>query len=77
MTVISLSELGAPMQELIHQLPPDSEIIITENDVPVAKLVSASHAAAPERRLGFLAGTVTHMADDFDEPLDDFAEHMQ
>lgn len=39
--------------------------------------VAASHdAAKPRAPLGFARGTGMWMADDFDEPLEDFVEYM-
>ena len=76
MTTISIQEAEAKLSELIRSLKPGEEVVITEDDHPVARLV---HAAALQagRRLGTLKGTVTYMAPDFDEPLDDFGEYMQ
>ncbi len=75
MTKISIEEAQAKLPELIHALPPGEEVIITEDDLAVARLVSAIPAAA--RKLGTLRGTVTHIAPDFDAPLDDFAGYMK
>ena len=33
--------------------------------------------APPRRQLGIAEGFVIYMADDFDAPLDDFAEYME
>jgi antitoxin (DNA-binding transcriptional repressor) of toxin-antitoxin stability system len=75
MTKISIEEAQSKLQELIHQLPPGDELIITEDDLAVARLISA-RAAAP-RKLGSMRGTVTYIAPDFDTPLDDFAGYMK
>jgi antitoxin (DNA-binding transcriptional repressor) of toxin-antitoxin stability system len=75
MTVISVQQAQEKLSELIHDLTPGDELLITENDQPVARLVKES---APERRTfrrpGTLRGTVKYMAPDFDAPLDDFKE---
>ena len=39
-TTIPIDEAQAKLKELIHQLTPGEELIITENEHPVAKLVS-------------------------------------
>ena len=39
---ITIDEAQAKLRELIHQLVPGEEVIITENQEPVAKLVSQS-----------------------------------
>ena len=39
-TTITIEEAQAKLKELIHQLAPGDEVIITENQQPVAKLVN-------------------------------------
>lgn len=75
MTTISLQEAQAGLADLIHRLAPGEEAILTENDQPVARIVSTRQRS--ERKLGTLKGTVIQMSDDFDAPLDDFKEYMQ
>ena len=75
MTKIPIEEAQAKLQELIHELPPGEEVIITEDDLAVARLISALPASP--RKLGSLRGTVTYIAPDFDAPLDDFAGYMK
>ena len=78
MTTVSIQEAQATLSELIRRLAPDEEVVITENDQPVARLVPAK--AEPQRqprRLGTLRGTVLYMAPDFDAPLEDFKEYME
>ena len=63
---------------LIHGLPPGEEILITENERPIAKLVATPDESQLEPRVpGALRGTVLYMAPDFDAPLDDFKEYME
>ena len=76
MTSISLHEAQARLVDLIRQLAPGEEVVITENDQPIARLVAAP-GPRPPRKLGTLRGTVLYMAPDFDAPLDDFQEYMQ
>lgn len=78
MTTVTIAEAQADLAELIHRLQPTEEIIITENNRPVARLIPtapATHQRKP-RQPGTLKGTVTYMAPDFDAPLDDFREYM-
>lgn len=75
MNTVSVQEAKAKLAELIHQLNAGDEVIITENDRPVARLVPATTQAG--RRLGTLKGSVTYMAPDFDAPLDEFKDYMQ
>lgn len=76
MATISLKEAQDKLSELIRQLNPGDELVITENDNPVARILPTA-AARGERKLGTMRGTVLHMAPDFDAPLDAFGEYMQ
>jgi prevent-host-death family protein len=78
MTAVSIKEAKAKLSELIHKLKPGDEVIITEKNVPVARLVRAvSTSQRQPRRPGTLRGTVLYMAPDFDAPLEDFKEYME
>lgn len=78
MSTITIQEAQTRLPELIHRLTPGEEVIITENDEPVALLVPAVPASEPRKvpRLGTLRGTVLSM-EHFDDPLDDFKECME
>jgi antitoxin (DNA-binding transcriptional repressor) of toxin-antitoxin stability system len=75
---ITLEEAQAHLKDLIGRLAPGEELIITEDDKPVAKLVSAQ---APSTRLrpppGLGKGMITYIAPDFDAPLEDMKEYME
>jgi prevent-host-death family protein len=78
MTTVSLQEAQAKLSDLIHQMTPGDEVVITEDNQPVARLVfMTSRARRQPRRPGTLRGTVLYMAPDFDAPLDDFKEYME
>lgn len=77
MTTITLTEAQATLSELIHRLTPGDEVVITENDQIIARLVSTPRPARQLRQLGSMKGTVLYMAPDFDAPLEDFKEYMQ
>jgi len=76
MTAVSIKEAKAKLSELIHKLKPGDEVIITEKNVPIARLVPALRPPQRRRR-GTLRGTVLHMAPDFDAPLEDFKEYTE
>jgi len=76
-STITIQEAQARLTELIRQLNPGDEVVITEGDRPVARLTTAPLPEPRPRRLGTLRGTVLRMAPDFDEPLDDFRESME
>ena len=78
MTSLSIEEAQVKLRDLVHGLAPGDEVIIIENNQPVARLVPAeSQSHNPPRQLGTMKGTVLYMAPDFDAPLDDFKEYME
>lgn len=77
MTAISVREAQATLSELIHQLAPGQEVLLTEDDRPVAKLVATATERPKAPKLGTQRGSVLYMAPDFDAPLDDFKEYME
>ena len=78
MTSLSIEEAQAKLPDLVHGLTFGDEVIILENDQPVARIVAPlGQPQHSPRRLGTLRGTVLYMAADFDAPLEDFKEHME
>ena len=78
MSSVTIQEAQARLSELIRGLMPGDELVITENDQPVARIVPAAESPQRKpRRPGTLRGTVLYMASDFDAPLDDFKEYME
>jgi prevent-host-death family protein len=75
-TTVSIQEAQSKLTELIHRLSPGEEVMITENNQPVARLV-ANAPSKPVRKLGTMKGSVLYMASDFDAPLEDFREYME
>lgn len=77
MSSLTVQEAQAKLSELIHNLKPGDEVVITDNDQPVARLVPAEQRRQTPRRPGTLRGTAKYMAPDFDAPVDDFREYME
>ena len=78
MATVTIQEAQNRLADLIHRLVPGDEVLITDNEQPVARLVSAAVIQPKKvRQLGTLKGTVLYMAPDFDAPLDDFKEYME
>jgi prevent-host-death family protein len=77
MATVTLEDAQARLKELIEQLQPGEEIVITRDEKPVARLVGEAKQERKPRRLGTLKGSVLYMAPDFDAPLDDFKEYME
>jgi antitoxin (DNA-binding transcriptional repressor) of toxin-antitoxin stability system len=76
MPTISIQEAQARLSEIIHGLTPGEEVVITENDQPVARLVPTPPLHTKPRQFGTLKGTVLSM-EHFDDPLEEFEEYMQ
>ncbi len=78
-TTITLEEAAGKLAELIHQLSPGDEVIITENEQPVAKLVGETPPPPrpPRPGPGVCRGMIAYMAPDFDAPLEDMKEYME
>lgn len=70
---VTLEEAEGQLSQLVQAAERGAEIVITRDNIAVAKLVPAT-AEKPRRRLGTATGLV-HMADDFDAPLDDFKDY--
>jgi prevent-host-death family protein len=72
---VSLEEAKTQFLRLIHDAMSGQEIVITQQNIPVVKLVSIPRSK-PRAQFGSAKGLIT-MSDDFDAPLDDFKEYMQ
>jgi antitoxin (DNA-binding transcriptional repressor) of toxin-antitoxin stability system len=78
MTSLSIQEAQAQFPDLVHRLTLGDEVVILENDKPVARIVPATgQPTRLPRHPGTLRGTVLYMATDFDAPLEDFKEYME
>jgi prevent-host-death family protein len=75
MATVTIQEAQAKLADLIHRLSPGDEVVITENDQPVARLVPTPSAKKPPQ-FATLKGTVLSM-EHFDDPLEDFKEYME
>lgn len=73
---IELEKAKAQIASLFKTALDGEEVVITQNDQPVLKLVLIAAAKSGRRQSGSAKGLIT-MSDDFDEPLEDFAEYMQ
>jgi len=75
MHYIDLHEAKLRLADIIDVALGGEEVVITQNDQPVLKLV---RVVAPKARhkAGSAKGLIT-MASDFDAPLEDFRAYMQ
>ncbi len=76
-TTITVEEAQARLKELIHRLAPGEEVVITENQRPVAKLVGQAPKVGLRPPPGLGKGMITFVAPDFDAPLEDMKEYME
>lgn len=73
MKIVNVHEAKTHLSRLIEEALAGEEIVIARGNQPVVRLVLVE-SARPQRRLGWAKGQV-QMADDFDAPLEDFAEY--
>lgn len=72
---ISMEEAQATLPEIIRTLGPGEEVLITQDDQPVAKLIIQPQAARQPRRPGSAKGILTIVSED-EKHLEDFKEYM-
>ncbi|MDZ7288413.1 MAG: type II toxin-antitoxin system prevent-host-death family antitoxin [candidate division KSB1 bacterium] len=72
---VSLEEAKVQFLRLIQEALQGREVVITQNNVPMLKLVPISKSK-PRAQFGSAKGLVT-MSEDFDAPLEDFKVYMQ
>ena len=77
MPIVTIEEAQNKLSELIHRLTPGEEVVITENDEPVAKLARTEPKTQWPCKAGSAKGTIHWMAPDFDAPLEEFKEYME
>ena len=75
--MITVEEAQANLKQLIASLAPGEEILLTENQAPVAKLIGERPGRMPRPAPGLGKGSILYMAPDFDEPLEEFKEYME
>ncbi len=74
MTHVDVQQAGEIFSELMELVASGNEIIIDRDKRPFAKLVPLTRVKK-QRQFGSAKGMII-MAEDFDEPLEDFAEYM-
>jgi prevent-host-death family protein len=73
---VNIHEAKTNLSKLIQRALAGEEVIIARDNVPVVKLTPLLEEK-PQRRAGGAAGVILYIADDFDAPLEDFAEYME
>ena len=72
---MSVNEVQARLPELVKQIASGDEVVITDHDEPVARLVRQEVERPLIRRPGSAKGKLRIVADD-DEHLADFRDYM-
>lgn len=77
MATVTLQEAQSRLSDLIHNLTPGDELVITENHQPIATLARTGPKTQWPCKAGTAKDKVHWMAPDFDAPLDEFREYME
>jgi antitoxin (DNA-binding transcriptional repressor) of toxin-antitoxin stability system len=73
---VNIHEAKTQLSKLIQAALNGKEVIIAKGNKPVVRLEVLPEAKG-ERKIGNAKGLILTMADDFDEPIDDFREYME
>ena len=76
MTTVTIEEAQAKLAELIEHLPAGEELMITRNELLIARLFAEGKPARKPRKAGSAKGLLTILEDD-KEHLDDFKKYME
>ncbi len=76
MTALTLAEAQTRLPDVVHRLNVGEEVMITEGDRVVARLVGESKPAWRRPGPGLCKGMLTILSED-DDHLKDFEEYMQ
>jgi antitoxin (DNA-binding transcriptional repressor) of toxin-antitoxin stability system len=73
---VNIHEAKTQLSKLIQAAINGKQVIIARGNKPVVRLEVLPEAQG-KRKIGNAKGLVFTMANDFDEPLDDFREYME
>jgi antitoxin (DNA-binding transcriptional repressor) of toxin-antitoxin stability system len=73
MKIVNIHEAKTQLSRLIREALAGEEIVIARGNQPLVRLVLVD-SARPTRGTGWAKGMI-HLADDFDAPLEDFADY--
>jgi antitoxin (DNA-binding transcriptional repressor) of toxin-antitoxin stability system len=76
MSIVTIEEAQAKLPQLIAHLAEGEELLITQNQQPIARLQAHQKPNRKPRMAGNCKGMLTIVADD-DEHLKDFEEFME
>ena len=75
MHTVTIHEAKTHLSRLIQESLAGEEVIIAKGKTPLVK-IQPLETVPKQRRFGGAKGIVIHMADDFDEPLEEFSDYM-
>lgn len=75
MKQVNIHEAKTHLSRLVQDVLSGEEVVIARDNVPVVRLV-IHESALPRRHPGRIPDLIVSMAEDFDAPLDDFADYM-
>jgi antitoxin (DNA-binding transcriptional repressor) of toxin-antitoxin stability system len=75
MQQVDIAEAKNKIEHLLHSALGGEEIVITQNQQPILKLIQFFQPSKRRQR-GSAKGQI-EMSPDFDEPLKDFKEYME
>ena len=73
---VNIHEAKTQLSKLIQAALNGRQVIIARGNIPVVRLEVLPEARSL-RKIGNAKGLILSMADDFDEPLDDFKDYME
>jgi antitoxin (DNA-binding transcriptional repressor) of toxin-antitoxin stability system len=73
---VNIHEAKTQLSKLIQAALNGKQVIIARDNKPVVRLEVLPEVRS-NRKIGNAKGLVQYMADDFDEPIDDFREYME
>lgn len=77
MQTVTIQEAQTRLVEIIRRMKPGEEVLIVSDQEPVAALVSRGRQTRKARVPGTERDAIVSMTEDFDAPLEDFAEYMR
>ncbi len=72
MVQVTVEKAVSELARLLEEVGRGEEFVIVRGDAPLARL----SPVVPARQPGSAVGVITYVAEDFDAPLDDFAEYQ-
>jgi len=73
---VNIHEAKTQLSKLIQAAVNGQQVIIARGNKPMVRLEVLPEARS-HRTIGNAKGLIVSMAEDFDEPLDDFKEYME